>query len=194
MKIKVTFFGILMLASLIATKSYLSLVALLAALLHEIGHLCVARACNVPIKELRFDIFGASITPKESFSSYKKEIAVALGGPLVNIVCFVILLPFLKAQSEILNLFLATSAFLGLLNLLPIEGFDGGRVIYCTVALVSTAESADKAISFLSVLCLFSLWMLSVYLMIRTGGSISMFVFSFALLCKIFVNQKNKIE
>ena len=48
MKIKVTFFGILMLLSLIVTKSYLSLAALLAAGLHEIGHLVAARLCNVP--------------------------------------------------------------------------------------------------------------------------------------------------
>ena len=193
MKIKITFFGILMLLALIVTKSYLSLAALIAAFLHELGHLLFAKTCNVAIKELKLDIFGASITPAEGFSSYKKEIAVALGGPLVNLVGFAVFMPFFDGTFEFFQMFIAASAFLGILNLLPIEGFDGGRIIYCSLALFCDLDTAQTVISAFSAICLFLLWMLSVYFMITSGASLSMFVFSFALLCKFFTNQKSKI-
>ena len=194
MKVKITFFGILMLLTLIVTKSYLSLAALVAAGLHELGHLAVARFCKVPIKELKLDIFGAAITPAGEFASYKKEIAVALGGPFVNLFCFAAFAPAFIDEHEFLSFFLAASAFLGVLNLLPIESFDGGRLIYCLVALFINPHAAEKTLSVLSVFCLFVLWMISVYLMIKLGASLSMFVFSFALMCKFFTNQKSRMS
>ena len=86
MKIKITFLGFLMIISLIFTRSYLSLAALLAAFIHEMGHLLAASLCNVPIRELKLDIFGASLTPTHAFRSYKKEMVLAAGGPLVNLI------------------------------------------------------------------------------------------------------------
>lgn len=194
MKIKVTFFGILMFLSLIVTHSYLSLAALLAAFVHEMGHLLAASLCGVPIKELKLDIFGAAITPDGAFYSYKKEIAVALGGPLVNIISFIICFFFARGRGQFMELFLLASIFLGALNLLPIRDFDGGRILHCVLSYKFSPEVADKVCMALSFAVLMLLWMLSVYLILRFWASLSLFVFSFALLCKILMDKKAKIK
>jgi hypothetical protein len=46
LKIKISFFGVLMIAVLIVTRSFLSIAALLAALLHELGHIVAARVSD----------------------------------------------------------------------------------------------------------------------------------------------------
>ena len=112
MKIKISFFGALMIVSLIFTRSYLSLAALLAAFVHEIGHLFVASICGVPIKELKLDIFGASLTPTHAFCSYKKEIAVAIGGPAVNLIFAFLIFAFCGSRGSFLQLFMLSSFFL----------------------------------------------------------------------------------
>lgn len=184
MKIKISFFGVLMIISLIFTRSYLSLAALLAAFVHEMGHLLMASICNVPMKELRLDIFGAALTPEKAFCSYKKEMAVAAGGPAVNLVFAAFILIFCKSRGQFLELFVVSSLFLGGLNLLPIRDFDGGRIAHCALSSVFSVRLADGICAVTSFVILFFLWLLSVYMMLQFGASLSLFVFSFALLCK----------
>jgi len=192
MKIKISFFGILMIISLIFTRSYLSLAALLAAFVHEMGHLFAASLCEVPIKELKLDIFGAALTPEKMFCSYKKEMAVAVGGPLVNLIFALLIFAFIKERGQFLELFMVASLFLGGLNLLPIHDFDGGRIAYCALSSLFSPRAADMLCSTASFMILLILWMLSVYMMLQFGASLSLFVFSFALLCKLFVSKKNQ--
>lgn len=191
MKIKISFFGVLMLVSLVLTQSYLSLAALLASFVHELGHLLSASICDVAIKELKLDIFGASLTPTRAFQSYKKEIAVALGGPFVNIFFGVFILIFGTGRGAFLNMFMTASFFLGVLNLLPICDFDGGRVLNCALCSVSAPQLSEHVCSAASFSVLFVMWMLSVYMLLQFGASLSLFVFSFALLCKMVASKKN---
>ncbi len=191
MKIKVSFFGVLMMLALIFTHSYLSIAALLAALLHEVGHIVAAKICDIPLKEIRLDIFGAAITPQKAFCSYKKEIALAAAGPLVNALSFLMLFPFFSGLCEFVKLFVVASLFLGALNLLPISDFDGGRILYCLLAYKFSPEVALAVGRTVSFAIAFFLWAFSIYLLLRLGESLSLFVFSFALLCKLLIAAKN---
>ena len=192
MKIKVSFFGVLMLLSLIFTHAYLSLAAIIAAFFHELGHFAVAHFCNVSVEELKLDIFGATIKLKKELCSYKKEAVIALGGPAVNVLIFGVLLFFKSSLSGFVGLFAVASLFLGILNLLPIENFDGGRIIYCLLIDKVDFPIAYRISQTLSLICLIFLWMLSVYLILRVSASLSMFVFSFSLLCRTFVKKESE--
>jgi stage IV sporulation protein FB len=187
-KLSISLFGVLMIISLFFTHSYLSLAALAAAFIHELAHIAMARAVGVELSRLRLDIFGASLMMSGEMSSYKKEAAVAIAGPLSNIILFFILLPFSSAENEYLSLFMGASLFLGLLNLLPIKDLDGGRVLFCTLASLFSLNAAQAVLRVLSFLTIFSLWSLSVYLILRLGASLSLFVFSSALFCKTFLS------
>ena len=60
-KITVSFFALIMVLSLVFARAYLSLAALLAAALHELGHIGAARVCRVRFSALKLNIFGASL-------------------------------------------------------------------------------------------------------------------------------------
>ena len=185
-KIKISFSFLLMLFTLIISHSYLSLAALSAAFLHEMGHLCAARLCGIPLRELKLNVFGASLTLDQALCSYKSEIFLASAGPLVNIITVATMIPFANVLSDPLILFFISSAFLGILNLLPISDFDGGRIFSCILLQILPEKAASSIyvlVSFFTVLCL---WLTSVYLLLRLGASLSLFVFSTALFCKIF--------
>ena len=189
MKIRVSFSGALMLAALILTHSYFSLAAIAVAFLHEMGHICAARMCGIALKELKLDIFGAAITPASSFYSYRQETVLAAAGPIVNIVLGFALLPFYKC-GEWVQMLTVASFFLGTLNLLPIEGFDGGRVLYCILAVRLSQGAVDRICGAISFLTIFLIWSLSVYLILTLGASLSLFVFSYTLLCKMIGKAK----
>lgn len=191
MKIKISFFCIIMTASLFLTHSYISLASLLAAALHELGHIICAKLCSIPLQELKLGIFGASLTPKGIICSYKKEILLAASGPAFNIFSAIALFLFFNTLGNFGEFFMLSSLFLGFLNLLPIRDFDGGRILHCLICQTLSPRVADAICSRLSFLLIITLWMISVYLLLRLTASLSLFVFSSALFCKIFIPQKN---
>ncbi len=193
LKIKLTFSGFLMLVALFITHSYISLAAIIAATLHEAGHLIAAKLCKIPIKELKLGIFGAALSISDEFKSYKKEIILSVSGPLINLISVLILYPIFKNSDGFANLFLAASLFLGFLNLMPIYDFDGGRALFCTVSYFFSPDIAIKVLKVTSAVLIFSLWTLSVYLLIKLSSSLSLFVFSLSLFSKFFISQENFI-
>lgn len=193
MRISVSFFGIVITASLFFTHAYLSLAAILAAALHELSHILAARVLGVKLSYLRLDIFGAAIGISGEISSYKKEAAVALAGPLANLILFCLSLPFLDENNGFLSLFASASLFLGLLNLLPVKELDGGRVLFSALASVLSLRAAQRAVGVTSFLFIFALWSLSVYLLLRLGASLSLFIFCSSIFCKTFVNSPDAL-
>ena len=189
MKIKVSFFFLLMFFSLFLSHSYLSLAAIVAAALHELGHILAARICSIPLSEMKLGIFGAAITPNNNLCSYKKEIFLAVAGPMVNLLSAFLFFRFAE-KSSFISMFVMASFFLGFLNLLPIDDFDGGRIFKCILLLKFSplkVSSVSQAVSFFLI---FVLWIFSVYLLLRMSASLSLFTFSLSLFCKIFLGQK----
>ena len=191
MELGISFFSLLMLLSLILTRSYLSLVALVAAALHECGHILAAKLCRIPLVQMKLGIFGATLQTDRSLCSYGKEIILAAAGPLTNLLCFA-LCRAADAKSEAAELFALASLVLAILNLLPIRELDGGRIVYCALASTFSPSLASRVVSAFSFGIIFSLWALSVYLILRLGASLSLFIFSCFLFCKIFI--KNAYE
>ena len=189
LKIKLSFSGAIMLLALFLTHSYLSLAALLAAALHELGHIIAARICKIPLGELKLGIFGAALTPKALLCSYKKEIALCLAGPLVNIISALAFFPLLNEDNGFGSLFISASLFLGILNLLPIYEFDGGRILFCILSSKLSVKTATTVIKTTSLILIFALWSLSIYLLLRLSSSVSLFIFSLSLFSKIFLSQ-----
>ena len=74
---------------------------------------------------------------------------------------------------------------LGLLNLLPVRGLDGGRMLSCALALTAGERAADVTLRVTTGLALGCLWLLSVYALLRAGETLSLFVFSVCLLTRL---------
>ena len=156
-----------------------------AVAIHELGHIFLAKLCKINMREMRLGIFGASLQPREGLMSYKEEIFICLGGPLLN---FLSVIPtVILFDSYITKTFIMTSIALGVINLLPISGFDGGRIFSALAHTLFRCRTAERISSVLSFIIIFTLWCFSVYLMFKISASISLFVFSLSLFAKIFI-------
>ena len=154
-----------------------------AAMLHEMGHGLAAWGWSVPIRSMKLDLFGARLE-LGGLTSYTAELAVAAGGPLASLVCFALLRPW-GAESGWTGLLGTASLGLGLVNLLPVRGLDGGRMLSCALALTAGERAADVTLRVTTGLALGCLWLLSVYALLRAGETLSLFVFSVCLLTRL---------
>ena len=157
-----------------------------AAIIHEVGHLVAAAVLGIKIKCIRLDIMGAIIETNSFLCSYKKEAILSLAGPAANIFS-IALLGLIPLEFD-LTLFKISSGFFAAINLLPAKDFDGGRALSCL--LLSSKISHSSATAFIeatSFICVFLLWTVSVYFIMRTGSYLSLFVFSGSLFAKLFL-------
>ena len=159
-------------------------VILLAALLHEAGHLVAAAIMKIPVKCIQIDIFGAYIRTDHPSCSYIKEAVLCLAGPVANIFSAAFLPQLLSIDDP---LFTISSAALAVINLLPIKSFDGGRALSCIMLRFLPPDAVSAVTDILSFVCIFILWSISVYFIMRVGAYLSLFVFSAALFAKMFL-------
>lgn len=96
---------------------------LLSLLLHECGHILVAAAFNVPVREFGISVHGAYIIRAHGLRR-RDDVLISLAGPLMNLVLIVpsLFLPRIGIQIAFCNLSLCA------LNLLPIPSSDGLRI------------------------------------------------------------------
>ncbi len=151
-----------------------------SVLLHEMGHLFAAKLCGASIKRLTFDVTGAKMTLCGKLLSYKEEMLIAAAGPCVNLISSGLFFPFLGEFSSF-------SMMLGLLNLLPISGFDGYRILFSLISLRGGHEKSYAIMKNISFCTVIFLWLVSAYLVIRFGAGFSAFILSCSLFSAIIV-------
>lgn len=138
----------------------------ICVLLHELSHALVAKRFGVLTKDITIYPFGG-IASIISQPSPKAELAIALAGPLLNLVIAGAIYPWitipdlsLNDSSQIgsqllsfpLRLFF-TNLALAIFNLLPALPMDGGRVLRAGLALAAVKEPTKIAARISQVLC-----------------------------------------
>ena len=103
-----------------------TLLTLLAALLHEAGHLITARALGIGVAEITLLPLGADIRFSR-LPTYREDIITGAAGAAANLISALLLLP-LTAHSAA-RYFVCSSLALAAINLLPIRSLDGGTVL-----------------------------------------------------------------
>ena len=177
---------------------------LLAVILHELGHIVAARALGVRFRRLALKRTGLClITSEAGFPSYDDELICALGGPVAGALSALVargldyLLPCL---APFVQEFIPFSLALSLLNLLPLRGFDGARILTCFLSchhrhLPSLSPTdAARVVSLLSCLVLLLLWLLSIYLLLRTGSALSLYLFCLQLFRSLAMENGDTAE
>src|SRR5258707_1104854 len=120
-----------------------------SVVLHELGHALVARGSGIPAKGIiLLPIGGITILDEahaipDSINAWKRDIRIAVAGPLVNLVIAglsaIVLLAVIPGfsltarpllhSSALLRSIVWSNLYLGLFNLLPAYPMDGGRVL-----------------------------------------------------------------
>ena len=178
---------------LLFDRSGLAAMSLLAAALHEIGHLVAARAMHISIGAMRFDLLGARIDVKGRILSYGEEWLLCASGPLSSLV-FSLVGSFFWSHSKLAIAFSCASLLLGLLNLLPIQTFDGGRMLECALLSFTSPKRTSDVLRGCTFFFLWLLWAFSAYLMIKIADGISLFFFTLTLLARFFESRTPKKE
>ena len=162
------------------------------AIVHECGHLMAAVIMGIPLRSLDIGLFGASLRVRGSLISYPKEFFLCAAGPAMNFLSALTVVIFSEHRgyySECGEWFASVSVMLGLLNLMPAEGFDGGRMLSVLLSSALGPRISARIISVSSFLSIVILWMFSVYLLLRYGTSLSLFVFTLSLFYRLFVEK-----
>ena len=160
----------------------------LAAIFHEMGHWIAAWGWSVPVRTLRLDLCGARME-LGGLTGYAAELAVAAGGPLVSLLAAALSWP-VGTWWEGAQFFSLVSLGLGLLNLLPVRGLDGGRMLACALSLAVGERASEIILRLTTGLFLGGLWLLSVYALLRVGETLTLFTFTLCLLYRLLEPQK----
>lgn len=190
--VKTSFITILWAIVLVSSQTPYLIPTLAAVALHELGHILFAFLLKIKIKCFHLSLLGARLEIVGEIS-YKKELLLALGGPLFGVFGFAFSIsPALNYGLESLLYFSVISLILALFNLLPLESLDGGRMLKCTLCLCFKLETANKIMSLACFLTLFTLWLFSVYVILKIASGLQTFVFCSFFFAKCFIfNKKN---
>lgn len=121
---------------------------LLAATLHESGHLLALRCMHAQIHKISLQLSGAVICTQSL--PYSREFLAAAAGPAVNALCTGVFLHH-NPRFALINLLLL------FYNLLPFYPMDGGRMLRAMLRLLLAQRAADivehlvAAVGFLSL-------------------------------------------
>ena len=163
-------------------KTYVSMLIILASLIHEGGHLFTLKLQDSNKRAL-FPTNKGFLIKGRPYGSYRETILVYVSGPLANLLTALILLPF---KNEYLFTFMIINLATAISNLLPVHGYDGYGILK---AFFEEREkvSAIFALSAFSRLFIVSLVFLSLYFIGRSGGGYWIFIiYFFAVLSDLY--------
>lgn len=188
-------FAIALIYLLLFEHSVWGLLSLLAAALHEIGHLSAACLLHIRPAQITVGALGARIGFSQRLLSYRDEFLIAAAGPAVNLICLPLCLFGLRRLSSLdgagerLLFFAAASLVLALLNLLPLRSFDGGRMLRALCAVLLGDRAADRILHVTTAICGILLWCCAVSLWFSASGNLSFLLFSAVLLIRVVTNS-----
>jgi stage IV sporulation protein FB len=131
----------------------------IAILLHEMGHIYMAKKLGYNVEKGFVSIFGGGAVVDESYTNDDRHaIKIALAGPIVNIIisifCFILGLLFLEYDFIFRNTLtlLSINLILAVLNLIPIFPLDGGRVLLHTLSIYLPKKTSTNISAFISII------------------------------------------
>lgn len=143
-------------------RAYLAVLTLLALLWHEVFHMLALLHLSRSAR-MRSRLNGLRLLPS-GILSYREERFVAAAGPLGGLLGALLCLPLYPLAPDYLPDFALCHLLTSLSNLLPIEGYDGYRILKSTLLLheARSASTVTNAVSFAlsALLALLSLFLL----------------------------------
>ena len=111
---------------------------LLAATIHELGHLLVLHFMGTAPERLTLSACGAELTVRSELS-FRRELLLCLAGPAANLLTGM----GLSALGR-WPLLLGASFLLCAFNLLPLRPLDGGNALFAFLSLVCAPDRAEQ--------------------------------------------------
>ncbi len=188
-KVEITFWFISFITFIISLNVPSNvLVTVFSSLLHEMGHLLVMTSVGNKPQAVRFEITGMNIIRQPDLKiSTKNEILIALGGPIINLICFfisIITLCFYK--NENILTFGCINLILMIFNLLPITKLDGGLALYYALSQKFDNITCSKILKITSIFFITIIYIWGIYAFISSKYNISLIIIAIFLTLSMF--------
>lgn len=127
---------------------------LLFALIHELGHVIVARFLGYKLLKFKVMPLGFSIFLQTNIEDYNKKIEkgnmyvlknliISMAGPITNIILFIIAL-FLPIELMLKEKIIYLNAIIAIFNLIPMYPLDGSKVLQNILKLFCSNKESYK--------------------------------------------------
>jgi Zn-dependent protease len=129
--------------------------------LHEFGHAIAARNYGINTKDITLLPIGGLARLEKIPEKPKEELVVALAGPLVNVLIFFVLMPFVRMPEDLeaaeqwmftdpgnfLYKLVVINLWLAVFNMIPAFPMDGGRVLRAALSFKFPRHHATRIAS-----------------------------------------------
>ncbi len=169
--VKISFLFLAVVLIIITNDSHaLWLIFLLSALLHEAGHLLSLYMTRTHVCAVHFNLFGMKIIKCACPGmGYLDDCRIALMGPIMNLIVFLIFLTlFFCFNAAILLEIAFVNGILAFFNLLPVFSLDGGSALYALIALKRSHYFAQRSVTIISFVVVVPLTLFGFWLLMKT--------------------------
>lgn len=165
----------------------------LAALIHELGHIFAMIIKKSKPKKISFRAFDINIVDNNRIKrSYSDDIFILIAGPLSNIV-FCIVLYFTYKLTGFLWLIrpMYENIFIAIFNILPIDTLDGGQILFNLLSRRLSIKTAIKFTLLISFMVLLPVSALGFYILIISKYNFSLLFLSCYLMAILLLKNKS---
>ena len=191
-KVEITFWFVAFITFIISLNVPSNVfVTVISSLLHETGHLFVMTSLGNKPQAVRFEITGMNIIRQPDLKiSTKNEILIALGGPLINLICFLLSVVIRCVyKNESILTFGCINLILMTFNLLPIKKLDGGMALYYTLSQKYDNIICSKVLKIISVLFITLIYIWGIYAFISSKYNFSLIIIAIFLTLSMLGNN-----
>ncbi len=142
----------------------------LSAVLHECGHILAFSALGLDMPHISPVARGVRLVSPRQLS-YREELIIATGGPLINFLIWVIGLLW-RGRVTALSAFGDANLLTALCNLVPLADLDGERILRCLLAPHLSDRALFYVMRVVEWISLFIGLFLSLILYWYTGGGL----------------------
>ncbi len=158
----------------------------ISAVIHECGHVAAAVFTGNYRGLPHFALSGVRLRAARGIG-YRDELIILCSGPLANFAAFLFLYLLSLVFGKYLFIFALLNLFTGISNLLPVEGYDGYKILNAIINMKLWGAGAYRAISGISHFLVACLTFLSLYFIMTVGEGYWIFgIFFISMLCTLF--------
>ena len=188
-KVEITFWFVALITFIFSLNAPSNvLVTVFSSILHETGHLLIMTSVGNKPQAIRFEITGMNIIRQQDLQiSTKNEVLIALGGPFINLICFLISVVILCiCENKNILTFGCINLILMIFNLLPINKLDGGLALYYILSQKFDNLTCTKILKITSVFFIALIYVWGIYAFVSSKYNISLIIIAIFLTLSMF--------
>ena len=170
-------------------RTGLVLPTLFAVIMHEMGHLFAMWASDCTPKRIKLIPASIQITSPMT-KRYRNDIIIAVCGPAVNLMLFLVLyFNYLAFKNEIILYYSILNLIIFMFNALPVCGLDGGTILRIALSKYIGINKASIVLKITTFLTALLIIIAAVLLTLRHKFNISLYIIGFYLFIMTILNK-----